>query len=173
MKKHLKQEKITSGRADRKDRQSVNADFSEITNNKSRNNGREVYTLNYEYDKDKHISTYQDYWKYEYNEDKTKLKVTPAEYYEIIASTQRYSFNLKEAWNARCASKGEEVLTGINLGIHRREQADVAIMNDIQEVNVVVANYENTYTYAKRKEYEDQNVNDELYDSAKDGLVQK
>ena len=159
-----------NGRDDRKDRASVNADFSEITNNASRNNGQKVYDLDYDYDTKTHMSAYKDYWGYEYNADKTRLKVTPADYYQIIASTQTSGFNLKEAWEKRCASNGAENLTGINLGIYRREQADLAIMNDIQDVNVVVANYENTYTYAKRKEYEDQNENDENYNSAKDGF---
>ena len=161
---------VPNGRNDRKDRASVNADFSEITNNASRNNGQKVYDLDYDYDTKTHMSAYKDYWGYEYNADKTRLKVTPADYYQIIASTQTSGFNLKEAWEKRCASNGAENLTGINLGIYRREQADLAIMNDIQDVNVVVANYENTYTYAKRKEYEDQNENDENYNSAKDGF---
>ena len=161
---------VPKGRDDKKDRESVNQNFSEITNNESRNNGKKVYDLKYDYDATNHKSTYRDYWGYEYNDDNTRLKVTPAEYYEIIASTQTSKFSLKDAWKARCEDKGLESLTGINLGINRREQADLAIMNDIQDVDVKVGDYVNTYTYAKRSEYEDQNVNEENYESAKDGF---
>ena len=144
-----------TGRGDRKDRKSVNADFSEITNGKSRNNGKEVYTL--EYDLSNNISTYKDHWGYKYNDEKTKLKVTPSEDYNIIASTKTSGFNLKKAWEAQCEKESNETLTGINLGIERREQADLAISTDISSLNVIVQNYENTYTYEKRKEYEDGN----------------
>ena len=150
-----------SGRGDRKDRQSVNADFTEITNGKSRNNGREVYTL--EYDFSNNVSTYKDHWGYQYNENKTKLKVTPSNDYTIIASTKTSGFNLKNAWSAQCEKEAKETLTGINLGVERREQSDLAISTDISSLNVVVQNYENTYTYENRKEYEGQ-------DEGKDGF---
>ena len=167
-----KASETTSGRADGKDRNTVNADFSEITNNQSRNNGEKKYDLDYDYDKESHISTYVDHWGYQYDneEKKTRLKVIPSNDYAIIASTKVSGFNLKDAWQARCASNGTDTLTGINLGIKRRAQADLAIMNDIQEVNIDVDNYENTYTYAKRSDYENENVNDPGYNSAKDGF---
>lgn len=143
-----------SGRGDNKDRQSVNADFSEITNGKSRNNGKEVYTL--EYDFSDNVSTYKDHWGYEYNGDKTKLKVTSSEDYTIIASTKTSGFNLKSAWKEQCEKEAKETLTGINLGVERREQSDLAISTDISSLNVMIQNYENTYTYEKRKDYEGQ-----------------
>ncbi len=158
------------GRKDNKNRLDVNLDFSEITNGKSRNNGREVYTLDYQYDKDNHTSTYKDHWGYEYNEDKTRLKVTPSNDYPVVASTKTVEFNLKSAWEALYKDTGAETIEGINLGIQRREQADLAISTDISNVNMIVQNYENTYTYENRKEYEDQNPNEENYDAAKDGF---
>ena len=99
----------------------------------------------------------------EYNEDNTRLTVTPAKgYYEIIASTKTSGFNLKDAWEARCEKTGEEVLDGINLGIKRRAQADLAISSDLNEVNIAINTgtdiYENTYTYAKRNIDEDENT---------------
>ena len=159
---------VPNGRSDRKDRQSVNNDFSVITGidgqspnsdgtktyGQSKNsNGAKTYDLIYSYNN--HESTYIDYWGYEYNEDNTRLTVTPAKgYYEIIASTKTSGFNLKDAWEARCEKTGEEVLDGINLGIERRAQADLAISSDLNEVNIAINTgtdiYENTYTYAKR-----------------------
>ena len=160
---------VQKQRNDRKDRQDINEDFTEITNNTSRNSkGEETYKL--EYDFNNHVSTYKDYWGYEYNDEKTKLKVTPAKEYTIIASTEESNFNLKDAWQARCAKAGSESLTAINLGIKRREQPDLAISSDIATVNIGVGNYENTYQYAKRMDYQEQNENDPEYDAAKDGF---
>ena len=155
---------VSSGRKDRKDRSSVNADFSEITNGKSRNNGKEVYTLNYDFKN--HVSTYQDHWVYEYS-TKTNLKVTPSNDYAIIASTKKSKFNLQKAYDQQ---KAKETLTGINLGIRRREQADLAISTDISKLDVVVRGYNNTYTYGNRKEYENQNPNGTNYNVEEDGF---
>ena len=164
-----KSSEVQKQRNDRKDRQDINEDFTEITNNTSRNSkGEETYKL--EYDFNNHVSTYKDYWGYEYNDEKTKLKVTPAKEYTIIASTEESNFNLKDAWQARCAKAGSESLTAINLGIKRREQPDLAISSDIANVNIKVGNYENTYQYAKRMDYQEQNENDPEYDAAKDGF---
>ena len=160
-----KAQEVPSGRDDRKDRQSVNEDFSEITNGKSRNNGEEVYKLNYGFAN--HVSTYTDHWKYEYKDNKTVLTVKPSDDYAIIASTQKSKFDLKKAYNEQ---KAKETLTGINLGIQRREQADLAISTDIESMNIVVRNYENKYTYGKRKEYENQSPNSTNYNAEKDGF---
>lgn len=159
---------VQSGRSDKKDRQNVNADFTEITNGKSRKNGQEVYTLEYNYSD--HISTYKDHWGYKYNENKTKLTVTSSDDYSIIASTKEAKFSLKEAWEKQYKNTGSEKLSGLNMGIKRREQADLAISSDISEVNMKVQNYENIYTYEERKEYEEQNPNEENYDATKDGF---
>ena len=158
---------VASGREDKKDRENINADFSEIANGKSRNNGKEVYTLNYDF-KD-HISTYQDHWEYEYNKTKTKLKVTPSSDYAIIASTKyaETMYSLKEAYEKQNDS---EILTGINLGIRRREKFDLAISTDIRKLDVVVRGYKNTYTYGNRKEYENQNPNGTNYNVEEDGF---
>ena len=157
-------------REDNKSRLNVNLDFSEIVNGKSRKWGEEVYTLEYQYDKENHTSTYKDHWGYEYNEDKTKLKVTPSDDYPIVASTKTAGFDLKSAWEAQCKGIGAETLAGLNLGLQRREQADLAISNDISSVDMIVQNYENTYTYENKKEYEEQNPNADNYDATKDGF---
>lgn len=75
-----------------KTEKSVNNDFAEITYNKST-----AYELSYKFEDNK--SSYQDKWGYEYNGN--KLKVTPAKYYEIIASTKTAGFDLKTAWEER------------------------------------------------------------------------
>lgn len=147
---------VPNGRSDRKDRVSVNDDFATISNNQAHNsNGGNTYNL--EYSLDNHISTYIDKWGYEYNEGKTKLKVTqPKEEkaYQIIASTKQSGFTIDKAWKDRFKNNGADSITGINLGIKRREQADLAISEDLNEMNIIVNNgkesYNNTYTYSKR-----------------------
>ena len=166
---------VISGRRDRFDRNSVNSDFARITfNNSYTSDNRMGYKLEYNQNKEKHESKYDDskYWNYEYNENKTKLKVAKVENrdgnYEVRASTQTSRFNLKEAWNAKF--KGKESITGVNLGMKRREQADLAISSDISQVDMIVKDYQNTYTYANRSDYQNENENDKYYDSAKDGF---
>ena len=146
---------VPSGRNDRKDRASVNEDFTTVSRDTARNSSdQKTYDLSYDFAD--HVSTYKDKWGYSYNDNKTKLKVTPAakSEYAVIASTSQTGFKLDEAWNARCKAKGSDTLTGINLGIHRRDQADLAISSDLTEMNIAVNNgqnvYNNTYTYAKR-----------------------
>ena len=146
---------VPSGRNDRKDRASVNEDFTTVSRDTARNSSdQKTYDLSYDFAD--HVSTYKDKWGYSYNDNKTKLKVTPAakSEYAVIASTSQTGFKLDEAWNARCKDKGSDTLTGINLGVHRRNQADLAISSDLTEMNIAVNNgqnvYNNTYTYAKR-----------------------
>ncbi len=166
---------VISGRRDRFDRNSVNSDFARIIENRAcTSNYNYTYWLEYDQNKEKHESKYNDskYWNYEYNENKTKLKVAKVENrdgnYEVRASTQTSRFNLKEAWNAKF--KGKESITGVNLGMKRREQADLAISSDISQVDMIVKDYQNTYTYANRSDYQNENENDKYYNSAKDGF---
>ena len=49
---------------------------------------------------------------------------------------------------------GLECITNNNQGIFRREQADNAISEDIDSVDVIVNGYKNTYQYGGRKEYQ-------------------
>ena len=65
--------------------------------------------------------------------------------YPITANTDAASFNLKDHYIA-----GEEELRFVNLGLYRREQPDIALVKDIQNVRLAVNGYEHTYTYAQR-----------------------
>lgn len=151
-----KAQEVPSGREDKKDRETVNNDFAIITNDKSSNSsGNRGYELDYSFENNK--STYIDKWEYKYT-DKTRLQVTTAKNseYAIIASTKTAKYDLKDAWNAQCNSITSGSLSGINLGIKRREQADLAIGSDLHKVNIKInktdgESYENTYTYENRK----------------------
>ena len=167
---------VPSSRADGKDRATVNYDFTEITNGYSRDlKGKATYKLNYELAD--HESKYINYWGYEYTTNKNNkklLKVTydydKDDYYEVISSTAQSGFSIKTKWENAYQNTGSEVIEHNNQGLVKREQPDLAISSDINKVNILVAGYENTYTYEKRKDYENQNENDANYDESMDGF---
>ncbi len=65
--------------------------------------------------------------------------------YRITANTEAASFNLKDHYVV-----GEEELRYINLGLYEREQPDIALVKDIQNVRLAINGYEHTYTYNQR-----------------------
>lgn len=65
--------------------------------------------------------------------------------YPITANTEAGGFNLKDHYVA-----GEEELRFVNLGLYEREQPDIALVKDIQNVRLAVNGYEHTYTYNQR-----------------------
>ena len=144
---------VPSGRSDKKDREDVNESFTTVSNNMARNSkNQKSYDLSYTFAD--HVSTYKDKWGYEYTDNNTKVKVTQAanSEYAIIASTKQSGFKIEEAWEKRF--KGLEAIKSVNMGLQRRNQADLAVSSDLTEMNIAVNNdqnvYNNTYTYAKR-----------------------
>ena len=167
---------VPSGRSDRKDRNSVNEDFTEITNNTARNSsGTKTYNLEYNFAN--HRSTFIEHWKYKYSQNKNKKKILQVTYnydnqndYEIIGSTKQSGFNLKQLWDKSYQNTGNESIDNINHGIIKREQPDMALSSDIDYVNVIVNGYENTYQYGGRKTYTTQNENSSNYNAELDGF---
>ena len=157
--------KITS-KAEEKhaDREIVNNKFAIISHNQA-SNTENTGTYKLEYEFGDNVSTYKDdtYWKYIRDTDNKKLHVDKVkeENYEVLASTQESGFDLKYAWEAQFQNSGSEILTGINLGIEKRAQADLALSSDLNTVDISINTgsgvYMNTYTYAKRKIEEDTN----------------
>ena len=157
--------KITS-KAEEKhaDREIVNNKFAIISHNQA-SNTENTGTYKLEYEFGDNVSTYKDdtYWKYIRETDNKKLHVDKVkeENYEVLASTQESGFDLKYAWEAQFQNSGSEILTGINLGIEKRAQADLALSSDLNTVDISINTgsgvYMNTYTYAKRKIEEDTN----------------
>lgn len=157
---------VDSKRADKKDRETVNSDFSVISYNQAYD-GKNNPTYGLEYTtnpEQKNVSryNYNKYWEYnDEKEQKTLRKVKVVKVkdgnnknYEVIASTQKSEFNLEKAWNTQFKNTYSEVLTGINLGIEKRAQADLAVSSDLNTVEIKINTgsgvYMNTYTYAKR-----------------------
>lgn len=159
---------VDSRRADGKDRETVNSDFSVISYNQAYD-GKNNPTYGLEYTtnpEQKNVSryNYNKYWKYnDEKEQKTLRKVKVVKVkdgnnknYEVIASTQKSGFKLNDAWAEQAKKPGfdSEVLTGINLGIEKRAQADLAVSSDLNKVEIKINTasgvYMNTYEYGKR-----------------------
>ena len=65
--------------------------------------------------------------------------------YTITANTDVANFILTDYYES-----GQEEIKYINLGLYEREQPDMAIAKDIENVRVTVNGYEHTYEYAQR-----------------------
>ena len=91
-------------------------------------NGNETHQLTYNYDSTEHKSTLINNGQY-----------------PITANTDVTEYIIREHYTV-----GQEEIKYINLGLYEREQPDLAIAKDIENVRVTVNGYEHTYEYAQR-----------------------
>ena len=91
-------------------------------------NGNEKHQLTYNYDSTEHKSTLINNGQY-----------------PITANTDVTEYIIREHYTV-----GQEEIKYINLGLYEREQPDLAIAKDIENVRVTVNGYEHTYEYAQR-----------------------
>ena len=91
-------------------------------------NGNEKHQLTYNYDPTEHKSTLINNGQY-----------------PITANTDVTEYIIREHYTV-----GQEEIKYINLGLYEREQPDLAIAKDIENVRVTVNGYEHTYEYAQR-----------------------
>ena len=91
-------------------------------------NGNEKHQLSYNFDPVEHKSTLINNGQY-----------------LITANTDVTNYILGNYYK-----KGQEEMKFINLGLYEREQPDMAIAKDIENVRVTVNGYEHTYQYAQR-----------------------
>lgn len=68
--------------------------------------------------------------------------------YHISATTEQQAYKLKTTYKTN-----DEEIKNINLGIKVREQVDLAIGSDIEDVHVSLNGYTHTYNYATRNKY--------------------
>ena len=145
-----------------KDRATVNSDFEIISYNKAHSKSEDTYELEYDTTKE-NVSTYNynKYWKYGTNSKGNlqveKVKNDKNKNYEVLASTresEESKFDIGAAWMAQFPNTYSDVLKGINLGIKRRTQADLAVSSDLNKVEIKINTasgvYMNTYEYGKR-----------------------
>ena len=117
-------------------REEFNRNFS-IVEGKTENtgftrdaNGNEKYSLTYNLDQNAHTATLINNGQY-----------------PITASTDETAYRIKEHY-----TYGQEEIKYINLGLYEREQPDIALLKDLENVKVAVNGYNHIYKYAQRFE---------------------
>lgn len=68
--------------------------------------------------------------------------------YHISATTANNNYNLRTTYNAH-----DEEIRNINLGVYEREQIDLAVSSDIEDIHVGLNGYTHTYHYATRNKF--------------------
>lgn len=91
-------------------------------------NGNEKYELNYNIDKNAHTATLINNGQY-----------------KITANTNEAGYSIRAHF-----TYGQEEIKYINLGLYEREQPDIALVKDLQNVNVTVNGYNHIYEYDQR-----------------------
>ena len=80
--------------------------------------------------------------QYKLNPEEHKAEISNTGNTKIIADTNRAQYVL--------SSPDQEDITDVNLGIFKRQQADLAIMQDVDQVKIGVKGYEHIYKYGSR-----------------------
>ena len=93
-------------------------------------NGNEKHSLTYNLDQNAHTATLINNGQY-----------------PITANTDETAYRIKEHY-----TYGQEEIKYINLGLYEREQPDIALLKDLQNVKVAVNGYNHIYNYAQRFE---------------------
>ena len=145
--------KATEGNA----RQEFNNKFSAITNNTATSTSGEKTTLSYSIGDHTSTLKYGENSKYGYSGAKFPINNTNKEF--LITSNTKDVYNgyldkIKTAEQIR--QEGLEEITNINLGLHEREQPDIALIKDIYSVRLGIKGYEHVYKYGQRFEHKDE-----------------
>ncbi len=112
-------------------------------------NGNVAHELSYRKDKEQHKSTF-------INEG------LPVGQYPITANTDETDYMIKEHFEY-----GMEEIPYINLGLYIREQPDLALIKDMQNVRLAINEYQHIYEYAQRFEnLEEQGTDGDYSDTA-------
>ena len=91
-------------------------------------NGNQKHELNYNIDKNEHTATLINNGQY-----------------KITANTNEAGYSIRTHF-----TYGQEEIKYINLGLYEREQPDIALVKDLQNVNVAINGYNHIYEYAQR-----------------------
>ena len=117
-----------------KEREEFNKGFSTIVGNGDNTghtldeNGNKKHDLSYEKDTEKHTSTFINNGQF-----------------PITANTNETQYIIREHFEY-----GQEEIKYINLGLYRREQPDLALIKDMDNVKLTINGYEHIYKYAQR-----------------------
>ena len=111
---------------------SVVQGVSETTGETLDQNGNKAYDLSYTKDKEQHTSTLNN-------------NGLPTGQFPITANTSDAGYDIKSHF-----TYGQEEIPYINLGLVKKEQPDLALIKDMQNVRLSVNGYEHVYEYAQR-----------------------
>lgn len=131
---HIDKDNGSKSAENAKEREEFNNGFSTIVGNGDNTghtldeNGNKKHDLSYEKDTEKHTSTF-------INNGQFPIKANTNETQYIIREHFEY---------------GQEEIKYINLGLYRREQPDLALIKDIDNVKLTINGYEHIYKYAQR-----------------------
>lgn len=156
---------------DEKSRNAFNDKFSTIENNAAINSKGEKTDLKYDFAENQSKINYEGNYLYGYgnsNDEATKRPTYPiagvADKYKIIANTKDASGSEKLLLGqttyefANLRKNSVEEIPNINLGVSEREQPDMRIENDVENVELTINNKTHRYTYGSKK-LSDFNVN--------------
>lgn len=156
---------------DEKSRNAFNDKFSTIENNAAINSKGEKTDLKYDFAENQSKINYEGNYLYGYgnsNDEATKRPTYPiagvADKYKIIANTKDASGSEKLLLGqttyefANLRKNSVEEIPNINLGVSEREQPDMKIENDVENVELTINNKTHRYTYGSKK-LSDFNVN--------------
>ena len=134
----------------------------------SNTSNADTSTLTYE--SKKHVSTLVQ--NTGYSVESAKGKVTPFENVSMKADTNTAGCNFKDMYDL--LPSGAREISNINLGLYQREQPDLAIVTDIDNIKLSINGYEHTYNYRQRANYVSEGIPDKDlnagYDAAMDGF---
>ena len=132
---HLENEENGSKSAENSGvRDEFNKDFSTIEGNTDSTgitldeNGNKVYDLNYNIDQNDHTATLINNGQY-----------------PITGNTDETGYSIKDNF-----TYGMEEIKWINQGLYEREQPDMALVKDLENVRVAVNGYQHVYDYSQR-----------------------
>lgn len=82
-----------------------------------------------------------------YNKGGHKSTLNNANMFTITSTTKNAKLNLEQVYQNQ---NEKDEIKNINLGLYEREQPDLAVVKDIENVKLAVNGYEHTYKYASR-----------------------
>lgn len=148
---------------DAKSRENLNNKFSIIENGGAANKGvakdlTENNKIGLDYAINAHVATLngrEDYYKEGWNTTSNTYNalLNLNHYYKYLRGDDGYNKN------HHAVSKVDEI-SNVNLGLYKREEPDLAVQKDVQNVQVEINGYGHTYNYDRKETLEKQNNED-------------
>lgn len=105
--------------------------------------------LNYQIDETAHTANLETINKIRTGNETGGGEAEPEEIL-VNADTERAKYSIKDTYEEKSKEGIIECIENINLGLKLREQPDMSLVKDIQNVKVAINGYEHIYEYAQR-----------------------